>query len=98
RCYRDWSSDVCSSDLRPASSTAQLSYGDAPTDVKDLAAPSGNVTGTGAGRRGPVGRTPSSPNSFEPQQYTLLSRARPQAWPRPKIGRAACRERAENRS
>src|SRR2546430_11002276 len=38
------------------------------SDVKDSAAPSGNVTGTGAGRRGPVGRTPSSPNSFEPQQ------------------------------
>src|SRR5206468_10064461 len=81
RSDRDWSSDVCSSDL-------------APLDAAALAAPLAGALPDGkSGLADPALRAPTRP---EPAVVLLQAAAASTAARTAKIGRAPCRERAQS--
>src|SRR5438128_4335106 len=91
RCYRDWSSDVCSSDLGGPSLILAQAAGDSLLDCRrpvwaDAIAPRGRGTGDC------YVAAYETPAVFLYAEKVVSAADAPQDW---EIGRASCRERVE---
>src|SRR5207245_7380457 len=93
RCYRDWSSDVCSSDLLPTErETERVAY--ALSLYSPLPAGEAKVPPQPLGRPSPTIADPTPRQDTNPQAPPRRVRSKPRLF---EIGRASCRERVAKR-